>query len=51
MVTAMHTSASFKSDFEAAKAKLEKVRAGTTTSLAETDACKDEARTLEVRAY
>jgi acid phosphatase (class A) len=51
MVAALHTSLSFKSDLEAAKAELEKIRSASAMSIAESPSCKEELQTLSVRPY
>jgi acid phosphatase (class A) len=50
MVAALHTSASFRSDLENAKAELEAVRASAPSTTA-SDVCTEEARILAVRPY
>jgi len=51
MIAALHRSTPFRSDLEAAKAELENLRATSTSSLAASDACKNEADTLAIRPY
>jgi acid phosphatase (class A) len=51
MVIALHTSAEFKVDMEAAKAELEKMRAGSLTPVAASGACREEAQILSIRPY
>jgi len=51
MVAALHTSVEFKAAMEAAKAELEKLRATSTTPVAASNSCREEAQTLSIRPY
>jgi acid phosphatase (class A) len=51
MVIALHTSAEFRGDMEAAKAELEKLRAASSTSVAASGSCKEEEQILSIRPY
>jgi acid phosphatase (class A) len=51
MVAALHSSPEFRADLETAKAEMEKLRAASTLSIADSGACKEETQTLAVRPF